>query len=88
MDILIGTIVAGLAVAFSTEFLNSTLGDWIWWWYPRVARLVLTIPFSFGACLLLGISWPAIVVTTLAAGFFSNAVLLILDRASIVNIRR
>jgi hypothetical protein len=88
MDTLIWTIVVGLATAFVVEFLNNTVGSWIWWLSPRAVRLWLTIPIAFGATLLLGVPWPSDVVVTLAAGFFSNALLLLLERASIVNIRR
>jgi hypothetical protein len=88
MDILLETILVGLAVGFAIAFINSTLGDYLWWLSPRVVRLSLTIPFSFGSAWLLGISWPSIVVVTLAAGFISNGLLLLLDRASIVSIKR
>ena len=88
MDILFETILVGLAVGFAIAFINSTLGDYIWWLYPRAVRLVLTIPFAFGGSWLLGTPWPSIVVVTLAAGFVSNGLLLLLDRASIVSIKR
>lgn len=88
MDILIWTILAGLANSFAVEFLNVTLGRFWWFPSPRTVRLVLTLPFCFGAVWLLGAWWPEIIVCTLAAGFISNGLLLLLDRASIVNIRR
>lgn len=88
MDILIWTIVVGAAVAFAIELVNLTLGQWIWWLSPRAVRGWFTIPLSFGGLYLLGVSFPSIVVATLAAGFFSNALLILIDRASIVNIRR
>jgi hypothetical protein len=84
MDLLIWTILAGMANAFIVAFLNGTLGNT--WWFPssRTIRLSITLPVCFGAAYLLGSAWPSIVVVTLAAGFFSNAVLLLLDRAAIV----
>jgi len=88
MDILFETAVIGLAVGFAIAFINSTLGDYLWWLYPKVVRLFLTIPFAFGGAWLLGVTWPSIVVVTLAAGFISNGLLLLLDRASIVSIKR
>lgn len=88
MDILFETAVIGLAVGFAIAFINSTFGEYIWWVSPRAVRLSLTIPFAFGGSWLMGVSWPSIVVVTLAAGFISNGLLLLLDRASIVSIKR
>jgi hypothetical protein len=85
MDTLIWIIISGMAVAFTTELLNRILQ---WWNAPRNVRLWGTVPLSLGACYLVGIPFPSIVVTTLAVGFFSTTLLLIIDRASIVNIRR
>ena len=85
MEILLLTIVAGMATAFSTEFVIRLFDNWI---HPRTMRIILTIPFSFGASWCLGVVYPSIIATTLAAGFFSTTLLLIIDRASIVSIRR
>jgi hypothetical protein len=89
MDILIWSILTGAAVGFTVELINNTRGNWFWW-FPsaRSVRLWSTLPLSYGALYLLGVSFPSIVVATLAAGFFSNTLLLLIDRASIVNIRR
>lgn len=88
MDILIWSIVAGLANSFTVEFLNVALGRFWWFPSPRTIRLSITLPVCFGAAWLLGVAWPEIVVCTLAAGFISNGLLLFLDRASIVSIKR
>jgi hypothetical protein len=85
MELLTWTIVAGMATAFSTEFIIRLVDNWI---HPRIVRVVLTIPIAYGASWCLGVSFPSIVTATLAAGFFSTTLLLIVDRASIVNIRR
>lgn len=84
MDIFIWTLLAGMATAFTTELINGLFYP-IWWFpQPRTIRLALTLPLCFGASWLLGVTWPEIVVTTLAAAFFCNAILLLVDRASIV----
>jgi hypothetical protein len=85
MDTLIWIIISGMAVAFSTELLIRVLQ---WWVEPRSVRVWGTVPLSLGACYLVGIPYPSIVVATLAVGFFSTTLLLIIDRASIVSIRR
>jgi hypothetical protein len=88
MDILGLSILAGLANSFTVEFVNVILGRV--WWFPsaRTIRLVFTLPICFGALWVLGAPWPDIAIATLSAGFISNGVLLLLERASIVNIRR
>jgi len=88
MNAFIWTLVIGMAVAFAIELINNTLGDWVWWLSPRAVRLWLTVPLAFGASWLIGLPWDELVVVTFAAGFFSNALLILLNRASIVNIKR
>jgi hypothetical protein len=88
MNAFIWTLVIGMAVAFVIELINNTLGNWVWWLSPRVVRLWLTIPFAFGASWLIGLAWDELVVVTLASGFFSNALLILLNRATIVSIKR
>ena len=85
MDLLIWTLISGGAVAFAIEFINNTIGSIFWRrWSDRLVRLILTLPLSYGAAWLLGVSWPSIVVVVLAAGFFSNALLILLERSRIV----
>jgi hypothetical protein len=85
MDTLIWIIISGMAVAFTTELLIRVLQLWV---APRNVRVWGTVPLSLGACYLVGIPYPSIVVATFAVGFFSTTLLLIIDRASIVSIRR
>jgi hypothetical protein len=88
MDILGLSILAGLANSFTVEFVNVIFGRFWWFPAPRAIRLIFTLPICYGALWLLGVQLPDIAIATLAAGFISNALLLLLERASIVNIRR
>lgn len=85
MDLLINVALAGMATGFATEVLIKLFTVWL---PPRIIRIFASLPLSYFALYLLEVQYPSILVATLAAGFFSNALLLILDRAPIVNIRR
>ncbi len=74
-------IIAGMATAMVVGFLVELLDSFI---NPRFIKMILTIPTSLGALWLLGVTGYPLVVFTLAAGFFSTAVLHILNRATTV----
>lgn len=78
MDILIYTVISGLAVAFSTEFISTIFGS------ARLVKLILTIPFSYGACWLLGIGFPQIIICALAASLISTFLLQFLNKPTTI----
>ncbi len=77
MDILIAVIVAGMAVGYVTELTVSLFERFL---NPRIIKLILTLPLSYLACWLLGITGIPLIVAGPAAAFFSLGALLLLNR--------
>jgi ABC-type bacteriocin/lantibiotic exporter with double-glycine peptidase domain len=79
MELLSIVVVSGLAVGYVVELTTSLLGRLF---SPRIIRAIVNLPLSLLSCYLLGVtSWP-LVVTTLASGFISLAVILLVNRPS------
>jgi hypothetical protein len=86
MDTLSLVIISGMAVGYIIETLTSLTERWV---PARLIRLSLTLPFSYLATWLLGLSGALLAVSGLAAAFFSLAVLLLLNKpATIQTINR
>ena len=77
MDVLISIIISGMAVGYLTEFLASLLDSLI---SARRIKLLTTLPLSFLAVWMSGISAPIFWVAGPAAAFFSLTALLLLNR--------
>lgn len=76
-QIIIAGMATAMVVGFVVELLDSVIN-------PKFLKMILTIPTALGALWLLGIEGYSLVVFALAAGFFSTAVLHILNRATTV----
>ena len=86
MDTLSLVIISGMAVGYIIETLTSLLDRWV---SSRIIRLSLTLPFSYLATWVVGISGALLAVSGLEAAFFSLGVLLLLNKpASIQTINR
>jgi hypothetical protein len=72
MDILISVLIAGFASGYSLEFITSLIDGWV---SPRLIKLIFTLPFSFAALLLLGVSGGKIFVYACASGFVSLVIM-------------
>lgn len=77
METLSFVIISGLAVAYTVELLAIPIKSFF---NEKIFKNVLTLPFSFIACWFLGLTGFELVVASLAAGFFSTASLLFVNR--------
>lgn len=81
MELLLISIVAGMAVGYLTELAGSLLSTWI---STGLLKQILTLPLGALFSWLLGIEGWTLVVTAPAAGFFALAIMSIINRAVVV----
>ncbi|CAB4123533.1 hypothetical protein UFOVP46_36 [uncultured Caudovirales phage] len=81
MDILINTLLVGLAVAYFTEFISSVVESLF---SPRILKMVLTLPLSMLGCWYMNIFNFELVVCGAAAAFISLAVLKLATKPAII----
>jgi len=81
MDTLIGIIISGIAVSFSIEFINMATESFF---SPKILRAILTLPLTFYAAWLLGITGFTLVIAGPAAGFISVVATQIVTRPASV----
>jgi hypothetical protein len=74
MDTLIVVIISGMATGYILEFIGSFIDN------DRWIKRILTLPLSFGAAWLMGITGLLLVIIGLASAFFSLSVLHLLNR--------
>jgi hypothetical protein len=74
MDTLILVIISGMATGYILEFISSFMSS------DRWLKRILTLPLSYGAVWLMGITGLPLIVIGLAAAFFSLSVLHLLNR--------
>lgn len=74
MDTLILVIISGMATGYILEFIGSFMGS------DRWLKRILTLPLSYGAAWLMGITGLPLIVIGLASAFFSLSVLHLLNR--------
>jgi len=79
MDTLIVVIVSGMATGYILEFIGSFMSS------DRWLKRILTLPLSFGALWLMGITGLPLIVIGLASAFFSLSVLHLLNRPVTIN---
>ena len=79
MDTLILVIISGMATGYILEFIGSFMSS------DRWLKRILTLPLSYGAAWLLGITGLSLVVVGLASAFFSLSVLHLLNRPVTIN---
>jgi hypothetical protein len=78
VNLLIITLLAGAATAFSTEVVGAISDFWIF--DPKTVKALSALPFAALFCWLLGLQMLALVVPSLAAAFLSLAVMRWLNR--------
>jgi hypothetical protein len=66
-----------MAITYATELIGSIVGRLF---DPTLLKRILTLPFGIGACWLMGIEGSGLAVAGPAAGFFSLAIMIILNR--------
>jgi hypothetical protein len=74
MDTLIIVIISGMATGYVLEFISSFMSS------DRWLKRILTLPLSYGAVWLMGITELPLIVIGLASAFFSLSVLHLLNR--------
>jgi hypothetical protein len=74
MDTLIILIISGMATGYILEFIGSFMGS------DRWLKRILTLPLSYSAAWLMGITGLPLIVIGLASAFFSLSVLHLLNR--------
>jgi hypothetical protein len=77
MDIFFYTVVAGMAVTYVSELIGSTVERLF---DPRLLKRIISLPLSVGATWLIGLHGIRLAVVAPAAGFFSLAIMIILNR--------
>jgi len=81
MDILIDTIISGLAVAYVVEFLTSVIPII---WLDRVIKRYLTLPLSVLGCWIFGIQNMTLWVCSCAASCVALFVVFLVNRPTVV----
>lgn len=81
MELFFIVLVAGMASAMVVGFISELLESFI---SSKLLRIVLTLPSSLLASWLLGLGENTLIVSTLAAGFFSAVLLTLVSRAATV----
>jgi len=79
MDTLILVIISGMATGYILEFIGSFMSS------DRWLKRILTLPLSYGAAWLMGITGLPLVVVGLSSAFFSLSVLHLLNRPVTIN---
>jgi hypothetical protein len=79
MDTLILVIISGMATGYILEFIGSFMSS------DRWLKRILTLPLSYGAAWLMGITGLPLVVVGLASAFFSLSILHLLNRPVTIN---
>jgi hypothetical protein len=79
MDLIVYTLLSGMAVAYLIELLSSLVERAI---SARTMKMVLTLPLSYFACWLFNIVGFPLVVCGMAAAFICLLLLLIVNRIS------
>lgn len=77
MDIFIKIIIAGFASGYFIELAASLLTRWV---SARLVKQVLTLPLSFIALALMGITGASFFVYTPASGFVSLVIMAIVSK--------
>jgi hypothetical protein len=79
MDTLIIVIISGMATGYILEFIGSLMSS------DRLLKRILTLPLSYGAAWLMGITGLPLIVIGLASAFFSLTILHLLNRPVTIN---
>jgi hypothetical protein len=79
MDTLIVIIISGMATGYILEFIGSFMNS------DRWLKRIFTLPLSFTAAWLMGITGLPLVVVGLASAFFSLSILHLLNRPVTIN---
>jgi hypothetical protein len=79
METLIVVIISGMATGYILEFIGSFLSS------DRWLKRILTLPLSYSAAWLMGITGLSLVVIGLASAFFSLSILHLLNRPVTIN---
>jgi hypothetical protein len=79
MDTLIVVIISGMATGYILEFIGSFLSS------DRWLKRILTLPLSYSAVWLMGITGLPLYVIGLASAFFSLSILHLLNRPVTIN---
>ena len=79
MDTLIIVIISGMATGYILEFIGSLMSS------DRLLKRILTLPLSYGAAWLMGITGLPLIVIGLAYAFFSLTILHLLNRPVTIN---
>jgi len=74
MNTLILVIISGMATGYVLEFIGSFMST------DRWLKRILTLPLSYGAAWVMGITGLPLIVIGLASAFFSLSVLHLLNR--------
>ena len=83
MDILIQTVLSGLAVAYVVEFLTSLVESFI---SARLIRQVVTPPLAFYGCWLFSITGFPLIVCGLAASFVAMLLMKLVNKPVVTNV--
>jgi hypothetical protein len=79
MDTLIVIIISGMAVSYILEFIGSFMNNTRW------LKRILTLPLSYSAAWLMGITGLPLVIVGLASAFFSLSILHLLNKPVTIN---